>query len=169
MIGIDNSPDISIIEISKHRTNLAVATLQHNAVELRNLVQEFLQRFRVVDAAATNGPHADLSMQELRVVERLGDAGSTRMKELAEYMLLAVNSLTSLVDKLEAQGMVRRERSADDRRVVNVDLTPAGAAIYRAAIDEKLSLLRLMLGGLEPAERETFMTLFRKIVAKAAG
>jgi len=140
-----------------------VASLHQNATELRELVQHFLQRFRVVDAAAANGPHADLSMQELRVVERLGDAGATMMKELAEYMLLAVNSVTSLVDKLEAQGFVRRARSSDDRRVVHVELTDAGRSAYRAAIGEKLSLLRLMLGGLDAGEQETFMTLFRKI------
>jgi len=140
-----------------------VPSLYQNATELRELVQHFLQRFRVVDAAAANGPHADLSMQELRVVERLGDAGATMMKELAEYMLLAVNSVTSLVDKLEEQGFVRRVRSSDDRRVVHVELTDTGRAAYRAAVGEKLSLLRLMLGGLDAGEQETFMTLFRKI------
>lgn len=140
-----------------------MASLQHNAAELRNLVQEFLQRFRQVDAAAVNGPQADLSMQELRVVEYLGDVGTTRMKELAEYMLLAVNSVTSLIDKLEEQGLIRRERSNDDRRVVNVELTPAGKGVYQAAVGEKLSLLRLMLGGLDAKEQETFMALFRKI------
>ena len=90
-----------------------MATLEQNATELRNLVAEFRQRFHEVDAAAANGPHASLSLQELRVVERLGDGGRTRMKELAEHLLLAVNSVTSLVDKLEAQGLVRRERSTD--------------------------------------------------------
>lgn len=138
-------------------------TLHQNATELRKLVQDFLQRFREVDAAAANGPHADLSMQELRVIERLGDAGPTMMRELAEYMLLAVNSVTSLVDKLEQLGLVTRQRSNEDRRVVRVELTPIGRGAYRAAVDEKLSLLRLMLGGLDPDEQEQFMTLFRKI------
>ena len=140
-----------------------MASLNQNATELRELVQHFLQRFRVVDAAAVNGPHADLSMQELRVVERLGDAGPTMMKELAEYIILAVNSVTSLVDKLEKQGLLRRVRSSEDRRVVHVELTETGRAAYRAAVDEKLSLLRLMLRGLGPAEQESFMVLFRKI------
>ena len=75
----------------------------------------------------------------------------------------AVNSVTSLVDKLEAQGLVRRERSTEDRRVVFVELTPTGRAAYTAAVDEKLSLLRLMLGALNADEQETFMALFRKI------
>ena len=76
-------------------------SLSQNASELHSLVQEFLQRFREVDATNANGPQSDLSMQELRVVERLGDVQSAMMKELAEYMPLAVNSVTSLVDNLE--------------------------------------------------------------------
>ena len=140
-----------------------MAVLERNATELRNLVQHFLQRFREVDAAAVNGPHADLSMQELRVIERLGDVGPTMMKELAEYMPLAVNSVTSLVDKLELLCLVRRERSSEDRRVVHVELTEAGRKVYKGAVDEKLALLRLMLGGLNAEEQENFMSLFRKI------
>jgi len=126
-------------------------------------VQEFLQRFREVDATNANGPQADLSMQELRVVERLGDVRSTMMKELAEYMPLAVNSVTSLVDNLEKRGLVRRNRSMEDRRVVNVELTDDGQEVYRAAVNEKRSLLTRMLGKLNADEREVFMTLFRKI------
>jgi MarR family 2-MHQ and catechol resistance regulon transcriptional repressor len=144
---------------------MAVPTLHQNATELRKVVQDFLQRFREVDAAA-NGPNADLSIQELRVIERLGDAGPTMMRELAEYMLLAVNSVTSLVDKLEQLGLVSRQRSKEDRRVVRVELTPIGRGAYRAAVEEKLSLLRLMLGGLNADEQEQFMTLFRKIARK---
>jgi DNA-binding MarR family transcriptional regulator len=140
-----------------------VASLERNATELRNLVQDFLQRYREVDAGACSGRHAELSMQELRVIERLGDAGPTRMKELAEYMLLAVNSLTSLIDKLEAQDLVRRERSNEDRRVVFVQLTNAGRLVFRAAVDDKLGLMKLMLGRLTASEQESFMSLFRKI------
>jgi DNA-binding MarR family transcriptional regulator len=80
-------------------------------------------------------------------------------------MLLAVNSVTSLVDKLENQGLVRRTRSDEDRRVIHVELTTAGKKVYDAAVVEKLSLLRLMLGRLSSDEQEKFMSLFRKIAS----
>jgi len=140
-----------------------VPSLSQNASELHSLVQEFLQRFREVDATNANGPQSDLSMQELRVVERLGDVQSAMMKELAEYMPLAVNSVTSLVDNLEKLQLVQRSRSVEDRRVVNVELTDTGLEVYQAAVNEKRSLLKLMLGALDADEREVFMTLFRKI------
>jgi MarR family 2-MHQ and catechol resistance regulon transcriptional repressor len=143
-----------------------VASLSQNAAELRRLVDDFIMRFRKKGDAIPNCPHADLSIQEVRVIERLGDSGPQMMRELAEYLPLAVNSVTSLVDNLEKRSIVRRNRSENDRRVVHVELTPNGQQMYGAAVEEKLSLVKMMLGALNREEQERFMELFRKI-AKA--
>ena len=133
------------------------------ANDLRSLVEDILYQFRVLDANSANGPHIDLSEKELRVIEYLGDTGPRMMRELAEYLFLAVNSVTTTVDNLEARGLVRRQRSEEDRRVVRVGLTDEGRKVCAAAVGEKLSLLRRMLGALTEDEQEIFMVLFRKI------
>jgi len=46
---------------------------------------------------------------------------------LAERLCLEHHTTVALVDKLEARGFVRRDRSAKDRRKVFVELEPAGA------------------------------------------
>jgi MarR family 2-MHQ and catechol resistance regulon transcriptional repressor len=138
-------------------------TLDRNATDLRALVEEILFQFRKLDTGIANGPHAYLSCQELRVVEYLGDSGPRMMKELAEFLLLAVNSITSIVDGLETKGIVRRQRSEQDRRIVHVELTEAGQRAYKAAVDEKLQLLRGMLAALTEDEQTIFLVLFRKI------
>jgi len=138
-------------------------TLDHNATDLRGLVEDILFQFRKLDSATVNGPHAELSCQELRLVEHLGDSGPRMMKELAEFLLLAVNSITSVVDHLETKGIVRRQRSEQDRRIVRVELTEVGQRAYQAAVDEKLQLLRGMLAALNEDEQTIFLILFRKI------
>jgi DNA-binding MarR family transcriptional regulator len=140
-----------------------MAGLDRRAAELRELVEDMLSQFRKVDAASTNGPHADHSIQELRVVEYLGDEGPRIMRELAEFLVLAVNSVTSIVDSLEKKHLVRRQRSEQDRRVVRVELTEAGKTVYQAALKEKMQLFRSMLTSLTEDEQEIFMVLFRKI------
>jgi DNA-binding MarR family transcriptional regulator len=140
-----------------------MTALDRRAGELRVLVEDFLSQFRVVDTVAANGPHVELSVQELRLVEYLGDSGPRMMRELAEFLLLAVNSVTSTVDNLEKKGIVSRQRSAEDRRVVRVELTDAGKVAYHAAVGEKMSMLRNMLNALTDDEQEIFMVLFRKI------
>lgn len=54
-----------------------------------------------------------------------------RMGELAEQVTLSRTGLTRLVDRIEGEGLLRREPAADDRRGVSVVLTPAGAAVLR--------------------------------------
>ena len=53
-----------------------------------------------------------------------------RLGELSQRMMVTNGNVTGLVDKLVEQGFVVREASADDRRVMNVRMTKAGAALF---------------------------------------
>jgi DNA-binding MarR family transcriptional regulator len=56
-----------------------------------------------------------------------------RMADLADRVLLSRSGLTRLVDRIEADGLVRRERSADDARGTFTVLTAQGMDRLRAA------------------------------------
>jgi DNA-binding MarR family transcriptional regulator len=82
----------------------------------------------------------DLSRTEVGLLNTLS-SGPRRVTELAELEGLAQPTMTSLVKQLEQQGLVRRNRQADDGRVVLVNLTDPGAATledYRARVRELL-------------------------------
>jgi MarR family 2-MHQ and catechol resistance regulon transcriptional repressor len=152
-----------MLRISIYSVMVAMSKLDERAADLRREVAEIVHQFQLVDAAATEGPHAQLSLQELHVLEFIGDGGPRMMRELAERVLVAVNSMTSTVDRLEEKKIVRRRRSEEDRRVVHVELTAAGHAAYAAALEEKMRLLRSMLAALTEEEQEILLVLFRKI------
>src|SRR5262245_31750104 len=140
-----------------------MTSLDRRAADLHELVREIVQQVQVVDEAVGSGPHLELSCQELRVAEFLGDSGPRMMRELAEFLRLAVNSVTTLVDNLEKKQIVRRQRSAEDRRIVRVELTDEGRAAYQGAMQEKMQFLRSMLNALAEEEQEILIVLFRKI------
>lgn len=52
--------------------------------------------------------------------------GSATVAELAREMQMDPGAMTRLLDRLEAKGLCKRVRSTDDRRVVNLALTPEG-------------------------------------------
>jgi DNA-binding MarR family transcriptional regulator len=82
----------------------------------------------------------ELSRTEIGLLNTLS-SGPRRITELAELEGLAQPTMTSLVKQLEQQGLVRRDRQADDRRVVLVNLTDGGAVSledYRARVRELL-------------------------------
>jgi DNA-binding MarR family transcriptional regulator len=83
---------------------------------------------------------SELSRTEVGLLNTLS-GGPQRITELAEFEGLAQPTMTSLVKQLEEQGLVRRDRQADDGRVVLVHLTDSGAAAledYRARVRELL-------------------------------
>jgi DNA-binding MarR family transcriptional regulator len=87
------------------------------------------------------------------------------MKSISEYLGVAVNSVTSIVDNLERKGFVIRQRSSDDRRVVFVELTDAGRVVADASNLAKQQLLRSLLEVLSEPEQDSLVKLFKKIAA----
>jgi len=142
---------------------VSMNSLDRRAADLREVVQEILKQFQSVNAAAANGPHVELNMQELRLVEFLGNEGPRMMRELAEYLAVAVNSVTSIVDGLESKKLVKRHRSDEDRRVIRVELTEPGRRMYAGLVEANLRLFRSMLGPLSEEEQDMLMVLFHKI------
>ena len=56
-----------------------------------------------------------------------------RMQELAQSVLLSKSGLTRLIDRMETEGLVRRERCPSDRRGAFAVLTPEGRSAFRRA------------------------------------
>src|SRR3954454_5260954 len=54
-----------------------------------------------------------------------------RMGELADAVTISRSGLTRLVDRIEADGLLGRRPSADDRRAIEAKITPAGSKLLR--------------------------------------
>ncbi|MEP7055564.1 MAG: MarR family transcriptional regulator [Actinomycetota bacterium] len=87
---------------------------------------------------------------------------------LADRLLVSGASITSLVDTLERKGLVRRVRSADDRRLVLVALTEAASPVIDAFLPEVTALHAAEFAIFSPAEREQFVMLLARLNAHIA-
>ena len=70
-----------------------------------------------------------LTEQQWRVLRVLWDEQATTLKQLAALTLIPAPSLVGIVDRLERDQLVNRQRSEADRRKVNVVLTSQGSAL----------------------------------------
>ena len=94
-------------------------------------------------------------------------SGSATVAELARELQTDPGAMTRLLDRLEAKGLCKRVRSTDDRRVVNLALTPEG---QRAADRIPVALAEVMnahLAGFSHAEWQTLKGFLQRMLDNA--
>jgi len=113
-----------------------------------------------------------IPLSEYEVLLFLADApdGRMRMAELADGVLLSRSGLTRLVDRMEREGLLRRERCEDDARGFNAIITDAGRELFQRARRTHLDGVReLFLDKLSPQELHTLAELWERVSPGAAG
>jgi len=110
------------------------AGLSHVELEAwRSFLRAHARVTRLLDAELT--AECDLPLGSYEVLLHLNEApGRTmRMTELADRVLLSRSGLTRLVDRMEADGLIRRESCPSDARGTNAVLTDLGLARLKDA------------------------------------
>jgi DNA-binding MarR family transcriptional regulator len=97
----------------------------------------------------------------LRILRGMGGDGVC-CQEVAGRMITRMPDITRLVDRLEQAGLVRRARTAQDRRMVLVRITEAGQKLLAGLDKPVVELHRSLLGHLSAAELKEFNRLLVK-------
>jgi DNA-binding MarR family transcriptional regulator len=121
---------------------------------------------RVLDADL-KGAHG-LSGNDYDVLIQLGLAPLRRLRltTLAEQVLMSASGVSRLVDELESQGLVARERREDDARSFDIVLTPTGRTRLRAANRAHLKRVReLFLDRLSDAQLQALADAWESVAA----
>lgn len=90
------------------------------------------------------------------------EAGVT-MSELSRMLLVSNGNATTVVDRLEADGLVRRTSSEADRRTVIVALTPAGLRLFEGLAVEHEREVDRLLDGLSEADLDLLTDLLKRM------
>jgi DNA-binding MarR family transcriptional regulator len=84
--------------------------------------------------------------------------------KLAEKLELSSGAMTNRLDQLEQAGLVRRLPDPNDRRGVQVELTPAGEQAYRQPADTAAAKEALIASTLNQREREQLNGYLRRLM-----
>ena len=87
--------------------------------------------------------------------------------DLARVTCADTGAMTRLLDRLEAKDLVRRVPSAQDRRVMELELTPDGARLCREIPYGLARVMNATLKGFTADEVETLKGLLRRMLANA--
>lgn len=88
--------------------------------------------------------------------------------ELARIVGMDTGAMTRMLDRLEQKGLIRRARSAEDRRVIKLELTEEGLHKARQIPPLLAKVSNAHLADFDDADRETIKGLLRRMLASGA-
>jgi DNA-binding MarR family transcriptional regulator len=102
---------------------------------------------------------------QLRVLQIIAERGQATAKEISVRMRVSQATVTSLVDKLVREGMVLREKSAQDRRQTNIHVTPKGRLTLTEAPDPLQQRFVRNFDALEDWEQALLVASLERVAA----
>ena len=85
------------------------------------------------------------------------------MSELSRMLLVSNGNATAVVDRLEADGMVRRTPSDTDRRTVYVALTPEGIAAFETMASGHEAEVDKLFAGLSETDLDALTDILKRM------
>ena len=104
-----------------------------------------------------------LTESQLGVLEMLLHLGPLKQHQIGRKLLISRANVTLLVDQLSGRELIRRERDPDDRRAVQVHLTPAGRRFIGGIFPNHLRAIVGIFSVLSADEQIELARLCRKL------
>lgn len=104
-----------------------------------------------------------LTGPQLTVLKLLETFQDLSLSSLSERIRAQNSTVTGIIDRMEREGLVCRERSKSDRRVVHIKLTDKGAKLAREIRVEPLEIFRSALTSLTGADLKDLLRILMKL------
>jgi DNA-binding MarR family transcriptional regulator len=123
---------------------------------------------RLVRAEVLRRRSVKLSLTQLRALDYLSANPDTSLSAVADYVGLALPSVSVLIDGLAKRALVARLAPSGDRRRLRLRVTATGKAALRKALDAARSAVADRLADLAPRDRALVARAMARISAAAA-
>jgi DNA-binding MarR family transcriptional regulator len=104
-----------------------------------------------------------LTGPQLTILKLLESFPDLSLSTLSERIRAQNSTVTGIVDRMEREGLVRRERSRTDRRVVHLRLSDKGARLAREIQVEPMEIFRQALLGLSAVDQRDLLRILTKL------
>ena len=163
-VGIHGAGDVSdIYDSSSYQPGRSIgALLSRVKVEmLATLDRELAQDKRLAPL--------EMSAAQWIIVANLaaGPGEPKSASDLCKVISYDAGAMTRMLDRLEAKGLIRRTRSSQDRRLLNLELTEEGRAAYPRMREIAMNVANRFLRGFTKAEARQLESLLNRMLENA--
>ncbi len=104
-----------------------------------------------------------LTGPQLTVIKLLETFENLSLSSLSERIRAQNSTVTGIIDRMEREGLVRRDRSTTDRRVVHISLSEKGQKLAKQIQVEPMEIFRGALQGLSHADLRDLLRIMNKL------
>jgi len=136
-------------------------------IELRAAIRRLANQYDAVEdealrQAGLSGPRWTLLLRLIGEEELHGNT-DVSPTYLSRCLRVSKNTVSSLLNGLEEQGLVERVLDSEDKRSFHIHLTPTGRDAVRQTAPEHIAFLNRVVAGLSPDERKQLAALLTKL------
>lgn len=99
---------------------------------------------------------------EVDIIRFLEDHEQKKMKEVGDYFKIKLSTLTSTIDKLEKNKLVKRKSSKEDRRVIYIRPTPKGQSLLNDLLNSTHEVAGKVISGIKGPEYDAAVKVLDK-------
>ena len=124
---------------------------------------------RVIRAEMRSHRSSDLSVPQFRALTFINNNSGTSLLSVAEHLGLTSPSACRMIDVLVGRGLVSRQTSVKDRRMINLSLTEVGSSMLEQARKGTMENLAKIFSSLTSTEQSAIMAamkIMRPLFAK---
>ncbi|MEM8892077.1 MAG: MarR family transcriptional regulator [Bacteroidota bacterium] len=99
---------------------------------------------------------------EVDIIRFLEEHEQKKMKEVGDYFKIKLSTLTSTIDKLEKNRLVKRKSSKEDRRVIYIKPTPKGQALLNDLVNSTHDVAEQVIRGIKGPEYDAAIKVLDK-------
>ena len=133
--------------------------------QLRTSIDVLVRVLKITDSIDVESARR-LNPPDVQTLLRIGDRGQCIATDISKFLNVAPTTTSSIVDRLSRRGLVTRDRSDENRRIVHLTLTEQGQRVRSEIIDAQNKDCAAMLALLDTSERELFVGLLEKVPSK---
>jgi len=127
---------------------------------VETIVYLYTESRRLTKAAARE---VGLTGPQLTVIKLLDTFGDLSLSSLSERIRAQNSTVTGIIDRMEREGLVSRERSTTDRRVVFIRLSDKGKTMAKAIEVEPMEIFRAVLATLSKDDTKDLVRILGKL------
>ena len=136
------------------------------AEEVRAL-DTFIKFVRAFDSLKaridTHQTAGDVKGSQFGALEMLYHLGPQNQNTIGKKLIISKSNVVAVIDKLEKRGLVKRERSLEDRRCIFVHLTDSGQQLIQKLLPAHAAAITQEMSCLTAAEQEELGRLCKKL------